>query len=721
MIVSEGNCLVLEIEQEKDRLRMCIFLKEDAPTVRHYAHVSVSLSEVNRLHRMMIILLNKVDRNGELDEYSVEELKKACLMLYDQLLDKTVKERLRNASEKNLVLYLDEAIAYLPWELLYDGNDFLCLKFNLGRGMRIKDIAVEPNYKNLSSVPKMLILANPEDNLPSAAKEAYDIKDALDKMRELIHVDFKITNINPDYVKKNIRDYDILHYAGHAEYYLDNPEESGWILDEGKLKVKDILKIGESGSLPVLVFANACETASIDVIEPESEKEIYGMVRSFLISGVRHYIASICKIPDEAARFFAREFYTRLMQNKTIGEAIRLARLGLIKEYGQNQISWMAYLLFGEPMFKLSKYPVSLPAEKRSYKMLAMKLSLVLFIFILGTGLALKFLPAKRSQIDIFYEQGKNQQLMALCKDILSKDVDNLEALVRTGDVFERLGKRDKSLEYYFRYAQASERKKDAQQIASAMVKIAWGYYLKGDYPKALIFYDRAIDLAKKTNNKLVEAIALRKLAVWHMDKEEFESALELLLKSSEINRQNFKIYEHRYNLACDYFDLGLVFTDKNDFKTAKELYNKSLQIFKALSAQSELSDYYSNMGELCQLNKEYHKAQEFYSLSLNMDKKLGNLPSEAATYNMIGELYLEMKDYIKAEENFNNSLNIHQAIEDPVGLAGILYNLGLLYKEKGKNQIALDYLVKAQGIYKNIATPDYQTITQEIRGLTNK
>ena len=288
MTKAEDNCLVLEIEQEKEDLRMCIFLKEEAATVRHYAHVPVSLPEVNRLYRGVILLLNKADRNGALDPYSVEELKKTCQVLFDQLLDKSIKERLKNAKEKNLILSLDESIAYLPWELLYDGKDFLCLKFNSGRRMRIKDIGLEPSYKNPGAPLKMLILADPEDNLPSAAKEANDIKNTLDKMREAIHVDFKITRISTDYVKKNIRDYDILHYAGHAEYYLGQPEDSGWVLDGGKLKAKDISKIGESGSMPTIVFANACGSAGTDVIELESEKEIYGLARSFLVSGVRY-------------------------------------------------------------------------------------------------------------------------------------------------------------------------------------------------------------------------------------------------------------------------------------------------------------------------------------------------------------------------------------------------------------------------------------------------
>ncbi|MCM8779979.1 MAG: tetratricopeptide repeat protein [Candidatus Omnitrophica bacterium] len=717
---NEDNCLVLEIEQEKEVLRMCIFLKEEALTVRHYARVELAFTEVNRLYRNIVLFLNKADVNGVLDAHAVKDLKKTCHLLYEELLDKTVKEKLKNTHHKNLLLSLDESIAYLPWEILFDGEDFLCLKFNLGRLMRIKDMSLEPSYKNPCGPLKMLILANPRDNLSACAKEAADIKNRLDKRRDIIHVDFKINNINTEYVKKNIRDYDILHYAGHAEYFLNKPEDSGWVLEDARLKAKDILKIGESGSMPSLVFSNACETAVQDVIELDSEREVYSLARPFLVTGARHYIASICKIPDSSARLFANEFYVNLViQDKTIGESIRLARLALIKEFGENQISWMGYVVFGEPVFRFSQYPPSLAPKKHFNKGFFLKLGASLFLITAATFLVLKLFADKPSRIDFLYEQGRNKELINFCETILSKDADNLSALERLGDTFERQGKRDKALEYYFRYAAACERKKDWQRLAGAIIKIAWEYYLKGDYPRAFVFYGRALDLAAKTNDKLIMAVALRKLAVWYMDKENYEKALELLFKSSEINRQNLKVYQHRYNLACDYFDLGLVFANKEDLAAAKDFYNKSAEIFRGLKATSELSDYYSNMGELAQLNKEYHRAEEFYRMSLDIDKKLDNLPNEAATYNMLGQLYLEMKDYAKAEENFMQSLAIEHNIEDAPGLADVYCNLGQLHKDKDELDKALEYLAKAQGIYKNIDTPDYQVITQQIRELT--
>ncbi len=710
------GCLILDIQQHKDRLRTCLSLKKDIETtVRLYEEIEVSFSQINRINLEIITLLEKTGRDATLEHNLLAELKNNCRILYDQLFSRAVKERLRQAQEKNLILSLDESIVYLPWELLYDGKEFLCLKFNVGRSMRIKDIPAEPHYRKPERPLKMLILANPQGNLEHTATEGLFIKNSLDRMRNLIHVDLKISRIDTDYVKKNLRDYDIIHYAGHADYCLAFPQESGWILEDGKLNSRDILKLGESAHMPALVFANACETAASQIAEGQTGCQIYGLARAFLVSGVRHYIATICKVPDKTASFFANEFYANLVQDRPVGEALRLARLRLIEKYGEKQVGWMAYIVFGDPLLKLWKdVALSFSARKPVLRFAFAKMFLATLAVAFLLALTYKLTSERGSCSEKMFQQGKNKELLQGCSQLLLKQPLNQEALMRLGDVFERLGKRDLALGYYFKAAQASDRRR----LPQVFIKIGWTHYLKGDYPQAFDFYQKALEVSEKTNNKLSEAVALRKLAVWYIDKEEYEKALQLLLRSSEINRSRQHIAEHRYNLACDYFDLGLVFTDKDDLKTAKEFYDKSMNIFSSLHIISELSDYYSNMAELAKMNKEYKRAKDFYLKSIDLDKKLGNLPSLAATYAMLAELYWEMEDYQKAEENFNKSLQIEREIEDPKGLGEVYYSLCIFHKEKGEKDKALYYLLEAQEIYKNIDTPDYQNITKEIATL---
>jgi tetratricopeptide (TPR) repeat protein len=240
-----------------------------------------------------------------------------------------------------------------------------------------------------------------------------------------------------------------------------------------------------------------------------------------------------------------------------------------------------------------------------------------------------------------------------------------------------------------------------------------YGHRLLGEFKEK--FYK---EKRKIVPNDLERDITPLGLAVWYMDKEDQDKALELLMKSSEINRERQQVYEHRYNLACDYFDMGLVFTNKNDFTAAKEFYNKSRRLFEKLKLKNELSDYYFNLGEIYIFEKQYQKALDHYTRGLKIDEFQDNKPSLASDYNMLGELYVEMDDLDKAERFFEQSIVIAKQINARPELAAAYYNLGLLYKKRGQRNKARDYLRQAQDIYRLIDTSDYQEIKQELLSL---
>jgi len=733
--MDESNALVLEILRQDSMLAMSVFeQKELAQTIRHYSQLSVSFAEINKLCQEVISILNKASKKGTFIADYINSLKKTGQMLWDHLLTRSVKNRLKTTIIKDLVLAIDEELISIPWELLYDGNEFLCLKFNLGRLVRTKEQISPPQYRSLTTTPKMLILANPTNDLRSAYLEGVYIKNQFDRKRNEISIDFKSTRIDTLYVKKNLRDYDIVHFAGHCEYDTDNPKNTGWVLSNGRFTTTDILALGESLSFPSLIFSNACHSAKTvtEIMNTDYQEKNYSLASAFLFSGVRHYIGTIWKIEDSVSLVFAKEFYTQLIKGNSVGACMRLARVRLIKEYGITAISWASYLLYGNPNFILFR-PKSRPAalkfkrdislyKKQMVRLLsaAFIISIIIYLYIwlstINPNAHLMFAKSYK-----LYLAGKNQEVISLCDNLIKKEPLFLATYPLLGDTYQRTGDRDVALKCYFEYALHSEKKHANKHLASAYTGIGWIYQSKGEYPKALNFYNKAIALARENKDRLNEATALRKLAVWYMDKEDYDKALELLTKSSEINRERQYIYEHRYNLACDYFDMGLVFSNKDDFTTAKEFYNNSCRLFEKLKLKNELSDYYFNLGEICIFEKQYQKALDYYTQGLKIDEFQDNKPSIASDYNMIGELYMEMDNSEEAERFFNQSISISKQIDAHPESAAAYYNLGLLYKKKGQKNKARDYFRQAQDIYRLMDTSDYQEIKQELINLDNQ
>jgi len=313
------------------------------------------------------------------------------------------------------------------------------------------------------------------------------------------------------------------------------------------------------------------------------------------------------------------------------------------------------------------------------------------------------------------FSKGNNQEVIRIANQAISKDPNLIDIYQTIGNSYRRLGDKANALKYYFEYALLAEKKHDLKRLSGGYIEIGWFYQLEGNYPKACDFYNKALDLARKNKDKLNEAIAMRKLAIWHIDKEEYDLALELLTKSSEINRERWYSNEHRYNLACDYFDIGLLFSNKDDFDTARYFYQKSLLIFEKLKARQEFSDYYFNLGEVYLFEKQYQKALDNYSAGLNIDEAQGNNLSLVSDYNMLGELYMEMDRNPEAEESFKKAIGMAKQIQLQPELAAAYRNLGLFYKKQGKKNKAKEYLRLAQEIYAEIDFSAYQEIKNEI------
>ncbi|MBM3255045.1 MAG: tetratricopeptide repeat protein [Candidatus Omnitrophica bacterium] len=729
----DSNALVLEILKQGSVLQMSVFEQgQISQTLRHYSSLAVSWQDIDNLCQEIANVLSKIDKGGKLAAGLIQRLEKAGQLLWDQLLTKSVKDRLRSTIIKDLILSLDEELIGIPWELVYDGKDFLSLKFNLGRLINTKEQLSPTQYRNQGSALKILILANPTGDLKSAYSEGLYIKNRFDRKRKEVVVDFKSTSIDSLYIKKNLRDYDIVHFAGHCEYDNQNPANTGWVLNDSRFSSQDILALGQAVPLPTLIFSNACYSAkgNPSLIDGSCQEKNYSLASAFLFSGVRHYIGTIWKIEDPLSLAFANEFYTRLIKGSSVGASLRLARLELIKEYGISSISWGSYILYGDPGFtffqsKEKTKVIKFKRDKRLYRrwlvgsaclvaVLAVFLFLYLWLPTLNPNDYFIFIKAKKLSAS-----GKNEGVVENCMKLIQKNPLFLQAYPLIARAYEKMGKKELALKYYFDYARYSEKKQDKNNLASAYISLAWAYQGQGDYAKAFDFYEKALVLSRQNQDRLNEAIALRKLAVWHIDNKNCDKAMELLMKSSEINRQREYLSAHRYNLACDYFDIGLVFANKEDFKAAREFYEKSYRLFEKMKLGDELSDAYFNLGEIYLLEKQYQKALDYYLRGLKIDQQQGNKLNIASDYNMIGELYLEMDNPKDAEDFFNKAVSLARDIKLEPELAAAYHNLGTLYKKLGRKNKAKEYMRQAQEIYYIIDKNRYQEIREELLGLS--
>jgi len=250
----------------------------------------------------------------------------------------------------------------LPWELMHDGNDYLCLERMFARmptgqtfPRRSRDIGAQRS----TETRVLLISSASEDELPQAKQEVDEIEAELRAMTPQQVVVTKIAG--PEVTSSRLTDelslgnYDLVHYAGHAGFDTEKPEHSYLLLPNGErfraVRVQRLLE-----GHPV-VFLNACDSSKSGPEVPGSTGGIVaqsqGLAAAFVYGGAQACVGSLWPVFDDSARAFANEFYAQLIKDsKRVGEALREARRKS-RENQKDRITWAAYALYGDPAYRL--------------------------------------------------------------------------------------------------------------------------------------------------------------------------------------------------------------------------------------------------------------------------------------------------------------------------------------------------------------------------------
>ncbi len=366
---TDKNIFTIEVSRDNGNVKISAHenVTGGEKTIRHYETLAIDDNKINEHCSRIVDLLNRANKSGKVDKSTSKELQSVGSLIYDSLLTPAIKSKLAAAHTENLIVNIDDRLVHIPWELLYDGKQFLCRKFNMGRVVRTSQAVTPHVMREVKEPLKMLVIADPRGDLDSSYNEGVSLRDELDKAINKVEVDVKFRSVTADATKEIIRDFDIVHYAGHADYDIHNPSQSAFLMEESRLKASDITGMAGMVPLPSLVFSNACKTGHTEMwrVEEDYETEIYGLANAFLLAGVRHYIGTFWDVQDEPSLFFALYFYRALTEGAAVGEAVKQARIGLIEKYGEETIIWASYMLYGDPTVRYMDSGVKKRKSKR--------------------------------------------------------------------------------------------------------------------------------------------------------------------------------------------------------------------------------------------------------------------------------------------------------------------------------------------------------------------
>ena len=343
------STIYLKVIAYPDYLKVSCY--ESGETLRSYEKISASMEMVEKRCQEMVQELNRFAREDNKGQKPVQKIQSIGRMLTDELLSAHIKNKIEYSKAEFLIVDIDEKLVHIPWELLYLGNSFLCKRFSIGRFVETQEKINPYPVRNIEEKPlKMWIIANPGGDLGSADTEGKDLFFNMEKMRRnentiLPELD---TDTTKHQFKLKLKNYDLIHYAGHVKYIPENPCQSGIILSDDHMTAGDIYKMVGGTSMPALFFFNACQSARSNpwIWDKNRNTNEFDLAHACLMAGVQNYIGTFWDLLDEPGSQFAFEVYHHLVSGLSIGESIKNAR----NSFPENDIvCWASYLMYGDP------------------------------------------------------------------------------------------------------------------------------------------------------------------------------------------------------------------------------------------------------------------------------------------------------------------------------------------------------------------------------------
>lgn len=302
--------------------------------------------------------LSKIDTSG----FTFSKLDDFGRRLTELVLPTDILSILGRFADNHLIVVHDAPASQVPWETLFVDGNFPAAVAGLSRRYLADNLSVAKWLEQRKYGPTLdvLLVVNPTEDLDGAEQEGKRIEALFGSHTSSV----KLTVLRGLQARKKALmelfasgQFDVIHYAGHAFFNPRAPETSGiWCSGPEVLSGADLATIG---NLPALMFFNACEAGRVRKPLETEKKEMtaeqriqqnIGLAEAFLRGGVANYLGTYWPVGDESAKRFAEVFYGKLLEGRTIGDALLAGR----KDVQANRwVDWADYILYGSSEFTL--------------------------------------------------------------------------------------------------------------------------------------------------------------------------------------------------------------------------------------------------------------------------------------------------------------------------------------------------------------------------------
>jgi two-component sensor histidine kinase len=250
---------------------------------------------------------------------------------------------------------------------------------------------------------------------------------------------------------------------------------------------------------------------------------------------------------------------------------------------------------------------------------------------------------------------------------------------------------------------------KNAESLVLLYHQIVEGY-LNNQPDSTQKYTDLAIKFSEKTNNQLLIAKSYLQRGNYLQDRTRFDEALKFYQKAIDIyEKENNKSGAGRtYTSMCRLYKRMSSAQNVRAFMQKALSYSfKAIEYLKAVNDNAGLMAAYNNQAITYRDLKELEKAHEDYLIGLEIAEKNNIENTYTGILNAnLGQYYMDKNQPDKAILQLNKALVIHEKLNNQSAIEHAYRNLSYAFREKKEYQKAVELAQKSVDISKTLNDP---------------
>ena len=297
----------------------------------------------------------------------------------------------------------------------------------------------------------------------------------------------------------------------------------------------------------------------------------------------------------------------------------------------------------------------------------------------------------------------------------IGQDDIKAKATCEIGHILEEQDKYDDALKYFQKSLELSKQVDDIGLQGEATRGIGGIYWRKSDYGAAEKFYKQSIMILRKSSDsKLIGAIHTD-LGNINFLRDNNHQAIKNLKKSLRYLRKTNDGFE----IARAYNILGTISTSTGNYKEAIEYHRKQIEIAETIGDLRNLGYGLSNSAYCYAKINKIEKAEDQVKDAKEIIRIINNEKIRSSIFLTTGLINKHYENWEKAIYYFNKSITIITKINVPYYMGEALYNLVLIYEQKGNPNNAIKYYQEARSVYHNAYSRIPKYLNAKIRRIS--